>query len=178
MSAHVIEAPPKRRQDIRRMAELVRQLSQRHLSTKGPYLNIIKVLEHFLPAIDPEFYLQILTKEEMGSNHGVTIPARKVIILREDVYDGACAGHGRDRLTAAHEVGHYLMHDDLSFARTMRADEIPLYRNAEWQANCFAGELLICRKEAAYCTDAQEVARLFGVSHDAANHYWRRRLKN
>lgn len=48
----------------------------------------------------------------MGAKHGETIPSENRIRIREDVYERACNGYGRDRLTMAHELGHLLLHRD------------------------------------------------------------------
>lgn len=55
----------------------------------------------------------------MGECHGITYPDRNEIQIRQDVYDRAIAGSGRDRLTLAHELGHLLFHEkqNISYAR-------------------------------------------------------------
>ena len=64
--------------------------------------------------------------------------------IRENVYERALEGSGRDRLTMAHELWHLLFHEksNISYSR-MDASEVPTYRNPEWQADAFAGELLM-----------------------------------
>jgi Zn-dependent peptidase ImmA (M78 family) len=52
------------------------------------------------------------------------MPQDSLIILREDVYEGAHAGNGRDRMTVAHEIGHLLMHKNIAFARAEPGVEI------------------------------------------------------
>lgn len=69
------------------------------------------------------------------------MPQDSLIILREDVYEGAHEGNGRDRMTVAHEIGHLLMHKNIAFARAERV-EIRAFESSEWQAKCFSGELL------------------------------------
>jgi hypothetical protein len=171
-----MEATARSRKQIRRLAELVRNLTEKHLGLGGPLFPIIPVVERLLPRLDPEFSLEILEEQEMGDNHGLTIPSQHVIKLREDVYEGACEGKGRDRLTVAHELGHYILHDDLAFPRSMKESEIPAYRSAEWQAKCFSGELLVSAKYAGQCLDDSDAASLFGVS-DVAGKYQMKKLR-
>jgi hypothetical protein len=170
MSGHVIEAPPKSRAEIRRLAELTRTLAEKLLKVTAPYFPIDYVLEPLLLSLDPDFCLEILEEQEMGDNHGLTIPSQHVIKLRQDVYNGACDGKGRDRLTMAHELGHYVLHDDLTFPRKTNPSEIPAYRNSEWQANCFAGELLVSARYAKNCSSAIEVTDRFGVSYECGSY--------
>lgn len=108
------------------------------------YFNIINFVENVLSQIFPKFVFEICYQEEMEYLHGETIPSECKIRLREDVYRGACKDRGRDRLTLAHELGHFLMHDERSvvFCKPKIYGKIPQYYNSEWQANVFAGELL------------------------------------
>jgi hypothetical protein len=172
MSGHVIEAPPRRRAELRRIAELTRTLAEQRLKVSGAYFPIERVFEPLLLSLDPEFYFEVLEERDMGDNHGLTIPSQHVIKLRQDVYDGACAGRGRDRLTIAHEVGHYVLHDDLTLPRKTNRSEIPAYRNSEWQANCFAGELLVSARYATNCTSAIDVSNRFGVSYECGSYQY------
>jgi len=81
----------------------------------------------------------------LGECHGITYPDRDEIQIRQDVYDRAVSGSGRDRLTMAHELGHLLFHErqNISYARMEDDSNIVTFRNPEWQADAFGGELLI-----------------------------------
>ena len=72
------------------------------------YVEIVKIFEHTLTRVGVEF--EIATIDEMGTKHGETIPQENKVRIREDVYERACVGYGRDRLTIAHELGHLLLH--------------------------------------------------------------------
>jgi toxin-antitoxin system, toxin component family protein len=78
----------------------------------------------------------------MGAKHGETIPSENRIRIREDVYERACNGYGRDRLTMAHELGHLLLHRVEMITLAREDGDIPPYKDPEWQANAFVGELL------------------------------------
>ena len=71
-----------------------------------------------------------------------------MIYIREDVYIGALNGNGRDRFTIMHEIGHCYLHKKQNiknvnnvFARGKV--KIPAYRDPEWQADVFSGEVLM-----------------------------------
>jgi len=98
----------------------------------APYVPIDKIYE-VLPTLIEGFSFEILTEKEIGDDHGLTYPDKKVIQLREDVYEGACQGNGRDRFTMAHELGHLFLHRNVSFARNSHNTKVPLYMNSEWQ---------------------------------------------
>src|SRR5690606_39240987 len=117
---------------------------RRDLRITSDAFPIAHFLELGMPQIFKGFSFEPWSMEEMGTNHGLTIPAENKIVLREDVYEGMCRGVGRDRFTAAHEVGHYLMHRDVPI-RFHRAEgtRLKAFVDSEWQANRFAGALLM-----------------------------------
>ena len=105
---------------------------------------------------------------DMKNNHGETLIGKNTIKIREDVYERAYAGYGRDRLTIAHEIGHLILHKPENISLT-RADNvaIPAYLNPEWQANAFAGELL-APYDVIQGKSLMEISNTFGVTVDAA----------
>ncbi|MGN0417187.1 ImmA/IrrE family metallo-endopeptidase [Anaerostipes faecalis] len=133
-------AEPLSRKDIRHMAQIVRTIEG---SSGDLFFDIAHFLEVTLPRIDEDFSFVVKTKEEMGDCHGLTFPDRNEIQIREDVYQRACDGSGRDRLTMAHELFHLLQHtrENISFARS--EGQMKTYMDPEWQADAFGGELLI-----------------------------------
>ena len=109
-------AEPLSRKDIRKTAELIRKIDG---SENDMFFDIVRFLEIKLPSIDSNFNFRVLPQDEMGECHGITYPDRNEIQIRQDVYDRAIAGSGRDRLTLAHELGHLLFHEkqNISYAR-------------------------------------------------------------
>ncbi len=90
------------------------------------------------------------------------------------VYIGAVNGNGRDRMTIAHEIGHYftLCFCGFSFQRNYNNGPVAAYNSPEWQAKCFAAELLI----PAHLTQNMqpwEIAYECGVSSEAAQYQYK-----
>lgn len=135
-------AEPTSRKNLRQKARMIRVIEG---AENEMFFDIVHFLEITLPQIDPSFNLRILPKSVMGECHGLTFPDRDEIQIREDVYDRAIGGSGRDRMTMAHELGHLLQHEkqNISYARIEENREVPTYRDPEWQAEAFGGELLI-----------------------------------
>lgn len=129
---------------------------------------IMDLLERILDQELSWLRLEIETKQQMNEAEGYTCPNGTFIRLREDVYNGAWSGNGRDRFTAAHELGHFAMHTGTPLARATRQDDVPSYRLAEPQANQFAAELLMPVEWVRRSDSGQELAARFGVSHEAA----------
>ncbi len=143
----------------------------KEFGVEGPYFPIIELIEN----LDRHEVLTMQVKEEqeMGSNLGLTRPKEKIIQLREDVYKGAHNAEPRHRFTVAHEFGHFLLHNKVleGFAR----GECPRNRSEdpEWQAECFAGELLIPFGLLPLYSSPEEVAYSCGVSLAAAKVHWK-----
>jgi Zn-dependent peptidase ImmA (M78 family)/transcriptional regulator with XRE-family HTH domain len=130
---------------------------------------IMKVIEFILPSVIPAYIFDIRTKKEMDGDEGRMVMGKHILILRDDVYEGACRGEPRHRFTACHEFAHYVLHHHLepSLARA-RGDEDPVYRDAEWQADIFAGTLMLSREHAEALGDYETAACMCRMSNQAA----------
>lgn len=87
---------------------------------------------------------------------GIVVPgkhgSRPRLDLAQSTYDGMIVGTPRDRFTAAHEVGHAIMHAQYlteayssgrHFGLYRKKAEIPAFRDPECQANVFANRILV-----------------------------------
>lgn len=166
MSGAVIEVPPRSRKWIRAYGWQLREAC----GLMEPWFPVVEFMELALPKMMSGFVFDIGSEREMGKQHGQTWPDEKHIRIRQDVYDRAHEGHGRDRATVAHEVGHLLLHGGLPMARTIEQGQVPPYRDSEWQAKCFAGELLFPAQMAKDYPMPGDAAEAFGVSLDSANY--------
>jgi transcriptional regulator with XRE-family HTH domain len=132
---------------------------------------IMDVLEFRLPALEEGFLLDVCSLAEMGAEEGLVLAGSNCIKLREDVYEGAWNDVGRHRFTACHELGHYLLHRQVAFAR-VRDDGHPIYRDAEWQADTFAGGLLMSARHLAGLGSAENAVAQCGMTPMAAGVMW------
>ncbi|MCD7947274.1 MAG: hypothetical protein LUG13_03110 [Oscillospiraceae bacterium] len=103
--AYIVE--PLSRQQLRQLVLRIRQI----VGFKDiPRFPVISFMEHVMPALFSEFYYEIVPEAELGaSKHGDTDVVNRCIRIREDVYTGALGGCGRDRMTIAHEIAHYML---------------------------------------------------------------------
>lgn len=131
--------PPLQTKVIRNFAEKIRATFVKDNVNEFP---IMDVLEFRLHVLIPDFVLEVMDAEEMDNDEGRTIHGANKIILRRDVYEGAWSAKGRDRFTASHELGHLLLHSQVTFARMESSQSHPIYRDSEWQADEFASTLL------------------------------------
>lgn len=164
------------RESIRSIAHQLRDISNSISGSATDCFDIIYCLDVILPRLDANFSLEVCEQSEMGENHGLMIPHQNKIKIRDDIFSRAIQGQGRDRFTLAHELGHYLLHRNMGLAFRTKPNSLILYQNIEWQANCFAGELLVDSRRICSSMKISSVAKAFGVSIPAAE-YQLRQLK-
>ncbi|MFV1602323.1 MULTISPECIES: ImmA/IrrE family metallo-endopeptidase [unclassified Phaeobacter] len=143
-----------------------------------PSVPVIEIIEQVLDQRLDLVRFEVGSREEMGSAEGYTCPNGDFIMLREDVYHGACAGEGRARFTCAHELGHWAMHTNIPLARAKSGDGTPSFRLAEPQANQFAAEFLMPACFVSHIDDEDDIMLRFGVSWEAARNRLRYLSKN
>ncbi len=158
------------RLQIRAVAKEIRNLFGLQNRFEFPIVEVFETL-----SVCGEFNFEILTRAVMGNKYGETFPGKNQISLREDIYDKATAGDPFSRSTIAHELYHWLCHSDqtISLCRTDADVEARKpYEDPEWQANCFAGELLV-PKDLVAGMSVEEVMQKCNVSRAMANYQLR-----
>lgn len=131
---------PHSRQSIRGLAEYIRKQLRIENEKMFP---IVELLDIFKDCFE-DFEYEVISDDEFVSNsYAYTDVSKGVVYIRESVYNGATLGNGRDRFTIAHEIGHYTLHNKINNYLHRTDDNIKLYEDPEWQANCFAAELLV-----------------------------------
>ncbi len=125
---------------------------------------LAEILEGFSYEIVPDHAMSLGTHAETDIRTGH-------ITIKESVYERACNGEGRDRMTIAHEIGHFftLCFCGFKLQRNFAKQEVKHFNDPEWQAKCFAGEFLVPYHLTGNMT-AAEIASACGVSYDAADY--------
>ena len=160
------------REDMRQIAYLVRK--------KFGYLNrwnlpVDRLLDQMCDAF-PELSYEIVPDNEWDdpTAHAVTTITEHTIRIRESIYSRACEGKGRDRMTIAHEIAHYILICVTEVKLYCRGDKnVETYNDPEWQTKCLAAELLIpYYKLKAYKKkpSVSFISNICGVSSDAAEY--------
>lgn len=160
-----IEATAMSREQIRSFALQIRKVLGLERQIYG---NVAALLEFVLPSVIEGFVYDIRSKAEMGNDHGLAKPDDTTVVLREDVYERALDGHGRDRMTVLHEIGHLLLHKADRMSHRRASGPMKAFVDPEWQAKAFAGEFLVPAHLMAELHSVSAVAKACGVSLDAA----------
>lgn len=126
-----------------------------------------------------DWTFDIVKTQKLGNEEGRTDFTHKVIILREDVWDKLVNHDYRARFTACHEYGHFVLHSNQNIVmRRSKQDDYPIYQDAEWQADVFAGSLLMPASQLQNLIKEQPVQAAcsiennFGISTTAAHCTW------
>ena len=72
----------------------------------------------------------------------------------------------------AHELAHFLMHREVSLARMKPSDDHPIYRDSEWQADTFAGALLMSSSHLSSFETQYDAAEKCKITYSAAEVMW------
>lgn len=170
MTALAYRVAPRSRKALRTIAEQW----WAGLGVTGTMFPIVEVVDVALSKhFGDRYTFVILDKEQMGDSHGLTDPDQLIMLIREDVYDGANRGLGRDRFTLAHELAHLLLHGGRYLQRidpnAVTHPTHQKFEDSEWQANAFASELLMpVSVVKRYSNSAERLATAAGASVQAA----------
>jgi hypothetical protein len=165
MSDIIYQAPPRSGESIEDLADAVRQAFG--LLDKD-FFPVVPFVELGLQHIKPGIMFDVVESNLLGARMGAVNPLTGAFMIREDVYDGALRDEPRQRFTVAHEAGHAMMHIGTLNRVPANTGKVPTYRDPEWQANRFAGALLMPRHLVRQCQTIEEIMRRFGVSREAA----------
>lgn len=159
------QAVPRSIDAIRGMAATVRDAVGYRDTAK---IDACHLVEFALPHILPSFVYDIKTVAKMGENEGLALPDKDYIAIREDVYEGARRGRGRDMFTVAHELGHLILHQSENLVLRKGLGAPAIFCQPEWQADTFAAEFLMDHRMITAADTPHTIARRFGVSMSCA----------
>jgi hypothetical protein len=163
----------------------VERLVARHYPRLLTAPGVFPIQEFFEFVLEPDYGVVSGVSSRLPANvEGVTLPGSgdlpPQVVIAQHVYEGMSRGAGRSRFTGAHEVGHALIH-----ARQIRRMLVSgtlggLHRRTsiqpccdpEWQANAFAGALLMPAPSVRVAVeqwgaDEDRLMDSFGVSYSA-----------
>ena len=157
-------------------------ISRKHYPHLVDYPGAFPVLDFFDHVLVDEYGLDTGVEELSPGVEGITWPDGRVI-LDEVTYRNAMHDDGRARFTVAHECFHGLRHRkqirkslvDTGGVVLHRRFDIKPFEDPEWQADTFAGALLLPEEMVRYALTGshrlhrcERLMETFGVSAKAA----------
>lgn len=133
----------------------------------GARISMLPTLEFAIGDMIDGAYMHVAPDAEMDGAEGKTDQFRPVITLSASCHGALRRADARARMTAAHELGHLLMHtrQPVFFYRSRTLDR---RRDPEWQADTFAAALLMPSKAFRKMRTVSQAMKSFGVSRAAA----------
>ncbi len=125
-----------------------------------------KILEFVLPELISKFEVRVAEAGRLGGAEAITDAFRPMITFSASTYNGLCRDRARPRMTAAHELGHLLLHTGQTGYAFMRSQDPQL--DPERQADIFAEAFLMPECAFRRVKSIHEAMSVFGVSKDAA----------
>lgn len=155
---------------IMRKASETRGMIQRVLNDDSAYLDVLHFLEklHNCELIQ----LEVVEFDELPNEYAITIPSQKIIKLRADTYQSADKREARGRFTVAHELGHLILHAHTTpqFAFSQAPSNHPYNEDVEWQANEFAGWLMVDPERTDLLKTPRMCSDSFGISLESSQY--------
>lgn len=124
-----------------------------------------RVLEKTLPQAGYNFHVA-----ELNNCAGFAVPEERLVVLRQDVYDGLFTDNVFSRSTVIHELNHIVLQHHVTLHRDAVLGRHAHYEDSEWQADSMTAAVLMpieaCRKAAS----AEELASMCGTSVTSARY--------
>lgn len=130
-------------------------------------VSMLPLLEYGIEELIEDFQFQVVEDGALGGAEAVTGTHERVIAMTNRTYRALERADGRARFTAAHEVGHLLLHCGMPTYYAFGAENDPL-TCPERQANIFAAAFLMPEAAFRKMRSVAEAREAFGVSKDAA----------
>jgi len=159
-----MKAQPRSKLSIRLIVKQIREILQINIDDKVDVIHLLELV--ICPNLD--ISLHIIEKKDMLDKYAEYSPVEQAIKIREDVYDRAIEGIGRDRFTISHEIGHIFLHSN-NIAMARSNENFPIYYDPEWQANIFAREFLCPLNGISKDDSVEDISNKYGVSKEVAS---------
>lgn len=131
-------------------------------------IDCLKVLEQTLPKAGYNY--MYVDMKELQDCAAFTIPERKIVVVREDVYDGLFNDDVFSRSTVIHELSHIVLDHAVTLHRGATLGEHQFFEDSEWQAKALTAAVMMPIERCREARSAHELAQLCGTSAKAAGY--------
>lgn len=162
---------PRKKVELRRMATAFRALlaAEGCYGSSPNYLDVSTLLEKVL--YQAGYILHILPDKELSETAAFTIPDRRLIVMRESVYDALGNHDAFSRYTAVHEFCHIVLEHSVTLHRGAELGKHEWYEDSEWQANNLTAEIMMPVEVVLNLqSNVRLIAQECGVSYKAAKY--------
>lgn len=158
-----VKVTPLSKKNIQKYALMFRSVFQENIHQPFDVLSCLEV--GLAKATQHEFNFDLQSRDYMGMTEAAVLPDKKLMHIREDVYNALHSNDPRARFTIAHEFGHLFMHKGVALNRGDGNHKA--YEDSEWQANYFAAELL-APLDGCVGLSIDEIMKKYNISYQCA----------
>lgn len=123
-------------------------------------IKMAEFLELGLQSVLPNCRIDVAPDEAMPGVDGATLIGSPVMTFRETIYQDLRREEPEARFTAAHEIGHALLHSTAPMGYAFRSDYVE-ETDPEWQADQFAAAFLMPEAAFRTCTTVEHAMAMF-----------------
>ncbi len=127
-----------------------------------------RILEQRLPKA--KFDYRIAPVEELRELAGFTVPDLKLVVLRQDVYEGLFTGNVFSRSTVIHEMCHLALEHHITLHRGAVAGQHRFCEDTEWQAKAMTAAVMMPLDACRMADGAAHLADMCGTSVESATY--------
>jgi IrrE N-terminal-like domain len=127
-----------------------------------------RVLEKTLTSAGFNYHCE--EKEQLQECAAFTIPDQKLVVLRQDVYDGLFFGDVFSRSTVVHELAHIVLNHAVTLNRSAPTSQHSFCEDSEWQAKALTAAIMMPIEACRAAHSADELAKICGTSTQAARY--------
>lgn len=131
-------------------------------------IDAVRVLEQTLPKAGYEYYVE--KTELLKECAGFTLPEHRLVILREDVYEGLFKEEVFSRSTVIHELSHIVLNHATTLYRGAPARQHRFCEDSEWQAKSLTAAIMMPIAACKVAASISDLAALCGTSNQASTY--------
>lgn len=129
-------------------------------------LDCLTIFESTLPSAGYNYRTEEV--DALDDCAAFTIPDKKVVVLREDIYDKLHDGHVFGRSTVVHELSHIALQHHVTLHRGVAAGSHNFFEDSEWQAKALTAALMMSATACKLARSPRQLAEMCGTSVEAA----------
>lgn len=112
----------------------------------------------------------LASDHELDECAAFTVPDHKLIVLREDVYEGLFAEDVFSRSTVIHELAHIVLDHAVTLHRGAVLGKHQFFEDSEWQAKALTAAIMMPIAACQAAHTPAELAQICGTSVKAASY--------
>ena len=152
---------------LEEVAEGIRPLLPRFPSAAYK-IDAARVLEETLPRAGFQYYIE--KTEVLKECAGFTWPEHRLVVLRQDVYDGLYEDNVFSRSTVIHELSHIVLDHATTLYRGAPVGQHRFFEDSEWQAKSLTAAIMMPIEACKAAASIADLGSMCGTSVSASTY--------